>query len=93
MHFGNAEVVGWGVHMVHRKSLKRSVKAGCAADINSVSTNLFHQQVSVLDFPSNAMIPISTQAMGFTKAKSKEALEECNNDLQSSLDWLVTNCV
>ncbi len=33
------------------------------------------------------------QAMGFTKAKSKEALEECGNDVQSALDWLVTNCI
>jgi len=33
------------------------------------------------------------QAMGFTKAKSKAALEECGNDVQSALDWLVTNCI
>jgi hypothetical protein len=31
--------------------------------------------------------------MGFTRAKSKEALEERNNDVQSALDWLVTNCI
>jgi len=34
-----------------------------------------------------------TQAMGFTEVKSKEALEECSNDVQSALDWLVTNCI
>lgn len=33
------------------------------------------------------------QGMGFSKTKAKEALEECGNDVDAALDWLVTNCI
>ena len=42
---------------------------------------------------SEALNYLAAQAMGFTKAKSREALEESNNDVQLALDWLVTNCI
>lgn len=33
------------------------------------------------------------QGMGFSRAKAKEALEECNFSVDAAVDWLVSNCV
>ncbi|KAK9907336.1 hypothetical protein WJX75_001686 [Coccomyxa subellipsoidea] len=35
----------------------------------------------------------SLQGMGFSKAKAKEALEECNYSMDLAIEWLVSNCV
>lgn len=32
------------------------------------------------------------QDMGFTRAKSIEALEESDNNVELALEWLVNNC-
>lgn len=31
--------------------------------------------------------------MGFSKAKAKEALEDCNYSMDLAIEWLVSNCV
>ncbi|CAL8462930.1 g2464 [Coccomyxa elongata] len=35
----------------------------------------------------------SLQGMGFSTAKAKEALEECNYSMDLAIEWLVSNCV
>jgi len=52
-----------------------------------------HSECALYWLPDFSSTLLLAQAMGFTKAKSKAALEECGNDVQSALDWLVTNCI
>ncbi|KAK9806836.1 hypothetical protein WJX72_004445 [[Myrmecia] bisecta] len=33
------------------------------------------------------------QAMGFSKAQAKDALEEANYDVEGAIEWLVANCI
>ena len=33
------------------------------------------------------------QAMGFSKSKAKEALQETDNNLDAAIEWLVANCI
>lgn len=36
---------------------------------------------------------VDPQGMGFAKAKALDALEACGGDMQSAIEWLVSNCV
>ena len=36
---------------------------------------------------------LAVQLMGFSNAKAKEALEECDNDVDAAIEWLVVNCI
>lgn len=39
------------------------------------------------------MITIAgTQAMGYSKAKAREAIEECEGDVGAAIEWLISNC-
>lgn len=33
------------------------------------------------------------QAMGFSKSKAKEALQETGHNLEAAIEWLVANCI